>query len=34
MDILFLAGGAALWGVMLLLAWGLERLEKKAGGRA
>ena len=34
MDILFLAGGAALWGVMLLLAWGLERLEKKTEGRA
>ena len=34
MDIWFLAGGAVLWGVMLLLAWGLERLEKKAGDRA
>ena len=34
MDFLFLAGGTALWGVMLLLAWGFERLEKKTGGCA
>lgn len=34
MDILFLAGVGVLWGLMLLLAWGLERLEKNTGGRA
>ena len=34
MDIWFLAGGGALWGVMVLLVWGFRKLEKSAGGRA
>ncbi len=34
MDIAFVMGGALLWGVMVLLVWGFEKLEKPAGGRS
>jgi len=34
MDIAFLVGIAALWGVMFWLVVGFEKLEKPAGGRA
>ena len=33
MDIAFLLGIAALWGVMVLLVAGFDRLEKPAGAR-
>ena len=33
MDLIYLALGAALWGVMVLLVRGLECLAPKAGGR-
>lgn len=34
MDIVFIAGIAALWAVMALMVRGFERLEKPQGGRA
>jgi hypothetical protein len=34
MDFVFLAAAAGLWGVMVLLVWGFEKLEKPTGGRA
>lgn len=34
MDFVFLAAAAGLWGVMVLLVWGFEKLEKPARGRA
>ncbi len=34
MDIAFVMGGALLWGMMVLLVWGFEKLEKPAGGRS
>ena len=33
MDIVFLLGAALLWGVMVLLVWGFQTLEKDEGGR-
>ena len=33
MDMVFLAAAGALWGVMVLLVWGFEKLEVPAGGR-
>ena len=33
MDIAFIAIAAALWGVMVLLVWGFQKLEKPARGR-
>jgi hypothetical protein len=33
MDIVFLAAGALLWGVMVLLVAGFRRLESPQGGR-
>ena len=33
MDAVFLLGAAALWGVMALMVWGFESLEKPDGGR-
>ncbi len=33
MDVVYIAGGAALWGVMALLVLGLTKLEKPQGGR-
>jgi hypothetical protein len=33
MDIVFLAAVAGLWGVMVALVWGFQKLEKPAGGR-
>ena len=33
MDMVFLAAAGALWGVMVLLVWGFEKLEAPAGGR-
>jgi hypothetical protein len=34
MDILFLVGIAALWGVMALLVAGFKKLEKPVGARS
>ena len=34
MDILFIAGIAALWGVTALLAFGFKKLEKPVGARS
>jgi hypothetical protein len=34
MDIAFVFGCAALWGVLVLLVWGFQKLEKPEGGRA
>jgi hypothetical protein len=33
MDLIFLGGMAVLWGVMVLMVWGFEKLEKPQGGR-
>lgn len=33
MDMVFLAAAGALWGVMVLLVKGFEKLETSAGGR-
>jgi len=33
MDMVFLGGIALLWGVMVLLVWGFEKLERPQGGR-
>ena len=33
MDIAFIALGAGLWGVTVLLVWGFQKLEKPAGSR-
>jgi hypothetical protein len=33
MDILFIAAGAGLWGAMVLLVWGFQKLETPKGGR-
>ncbi len=34
MDLVYLAGGALLWGVTVLMVWGLHRLERPQGGRS
>ncbi len=34
MDIVFIFGITALWGVMVLLVWGFQKLEKPEGGRS
>ena len=34
MDIAFIFGIALLWGVMILLVWGFQKLEKAEGGRS
>jgi hypothetical protein len=34
MDIAFIVGAAALWGVMVLLVWGFQKLERPQGGRS
>lgn len=34
MDIAFVAGAAALWGLMVLLVWGFRKLERPQGGRS
>jgi hypothetical protein len=34
MDVLWIAGLGLLWGVMVLLVKGLQKLEKPQGGRA
>ena len=34
MDVLWIAGVGLLWGVMVLLVKGFQRLEKPKGGRA
>ena len=34
MDLAFMLGAAALWGVMALLVWGFQKLEKSEGGRS
>lgn len=33
MDMVFLGGIALLWGVMVLLVWGFEKLERPQGSR-
>ena len=33
MDLVFLGGAALLWGVMVLMVWGLRKLERPQGGR-
>lgn len=33
MDIVFVAAGALLWALMVLLGWGLRKLERPQGGR-
>ena len=34
MDILFVGGIAALWGLLALMVWGFKKLEKPEAGRA
>ena len=34
MDLAFMFGAAALWGVTVLLVWGFQKLEKSEGGRS
>jgi hypothetical protein len=34
MDLVFVAGAALLWGVMVLLVRGLQMLEQPKGGRS
>lgn len=34
MDLVFLGGAAALWGVMALMVLGFRKLEKPEGGRS
>lgn len=34
MDMVFIAAAAGLWGVMVLLVWGFQKLERPPGGRA
>ena len=34
MDIVFIAAAAGLWGLMVLLVWGLKKLEKPQGGQS
>ena len=34
MDVAFVALAVGLWGVMVLLVWGFQKLEKPAGGRS
>ena len=34
MDIAFIFGVLALWGVTVLLVWGFQKLEKPEGGRS
>ncbi len=33
MDLVFLGGAVLLWGVMVLMVWGLRKLERPQGGR-
>jgi len=34
MDFVFVAGGVLLWGVTVLMVWGLRKLERPQGGRS
>ena len=34
MDLVFVAGAVALWGVFVLMVWGFKKLEKTEGCRA
>lgn len=34
MDLVFIFDATALWGVMVLLVWGFQKLEKPEGGRS
>jgi hypothetical protein len=34
MDIVFIAAAAGLWGLMVLLVWGFQKLDQPAGGRS
>jgi hypothetical protein len=34
MDFVFLAGGVVLWGITVLMVWGLRKLERPQGGRS
>lgn len=33
-DLVFVGGIAALWGLLALMVWGFQKLEKPQGGRA
>ncbi len=33
MDLVFIAAAATLWGLMVLLVWSFQKLEKPQGGR-
>ena len=33
MDVLYLAAGVGLWGLMVLMVWGIRRLDEPRGGR-
>jgi hypothetical protein len=34
MDIAWIAGAALLWGALVLLVWGFQKLERSEGGRS
>ena len=34
MDMVYVAGLALLWGLMVLLVWGFKKLDKPQGGRS
>ena len=34
MDVVYVGGVALVWGVMVLLVWGFEKLERPLGGRS
>jgi hypothetical protein len=34
MDMLFIGLAVGLWGVMVLVVWGLQKLERRQGGRS
>lgn len=34
MDLAFIATAAGLWGLMVLLVWGFQKLERPLGGRS
>ena len=33
MDLAFIAAAGGLWGLMVLLVWGFQKLERPTGGR-
>lgn len=34
MDVVFILGTVVLWGAMVLLIWGFQKLDNKVGGRS